>query len=53
MGIPEWNADGINELMDQMRAGDYDRVTRVVSDVGHKQPITLERFVRENAAAWR
>lgn len=53
MGIPPWNADGINELMDQMRAGDYQYVTRAVSDIGQKQPTTLEQFVRENAAAWQ
>lgn len=52
MGIPQWNADGINELMDQMRAGEYERLSTAVSDVGHKKPTTLEQFVRENAAAW-
>ncbi len=52
MGIPEWNADGINELMDQMRAGQYERLTHVVTAVGKKKSTTLEQFVRENAAAW-
>ena len=52
MGIPEWNADGINELMDQMRGGAYAVVTRAVAEVGHKTPTTLEQFVRENAAAF-
>jgi uncharacterized protein YbjT (DUF2867 family) len=52
MGIPEWNADGINELMDQMRAGAYAVVSKAVSEIGHKKPTTLEQFVRENAAAF-
>ena len=52
MGIPDWNCDGINELMDQMRADQYTMTTDVVSRVGHKAPTTLEQFVRENAAAW-
>jgi uncharacterized protein YbjT (DUF2867 family) len=52
MGIPEWSADGINELMDQMRSGAYATVTNVVEQVGHKKPTTLEQFVRENAAAF-
>ncbi len=52
MGIPEWNADGINELMDQMRSGSYATVTNVVAEIGRKKPTTLEQFVRENAAAF-
>jgi len=52
MAIPEWNADGINELMDQMRSGAYAIVSNAVEQVGHKKPTTLEQFVRENAAAF-
>jgi uncharacterized protein YbjT (DUF2867 family) len=52
MGIPEWNVDGINELMDQMRANKYAVTTDVVSNVGHRTPTTLEQYVRENAQAW-
>lgn len=52
MGIPEWNADGINELLDQMRAGQYARITTNVHDVGRKAPTTLAQFARENQAAF-
>jgi len=52
-GIPAWNADGINELMGQMRSGAYAIVTDVAEKVGHKKPTTLEEFVREYAAAFR
>lgn len=52
-GIPEWNADGILELCNQMRAGEYAKLTTVVKDVAKKQPIPLAEFVRENADAFR
>jgi uncharacterized protein YbjT (DUF2867 family) len=52
-GIPDWNAHGILELCDQMRAGEYARLTKVVSDVGKKDPITLREFVRENASTFQ
>jgi uncharacterized protein YbjT (DUF2867 family) len=52
MGMPEWNVDGINELMDQMRAGKYAVLSDVVKTVGHKTPVTLEQFVRENNQIW-
>jgi uncharacterized protein YbjT (DUF2867 family) len=52
MGIPDWNCDGINELMDQMRADQYAMTTDAVRAVGHKAPTTLEQFIRENARAW-
>ena len=51
-GIPEWLTDGINELMDQMRAGQYAVVSNAVRDVAKKQPITFAQFAREEAAAW-
>ena len=53
MGMPPWMADGINSLMDQMRAGEYARTTNVVREVTGKEPIRLSQFARENAAAWR
>jgi uncharacterized protein YbjT (DUF2867 family) len=53
MGIPEWNVDGINELMDQMRADKYAVTTEIVRNVGQKPPTTLEQYVRENARAWK
>jgi uncharacterized protein YbjT (DUF2867 family) len=52
-GIPAWNADGILELCDQMRAGEYARLSTVVQDVGKKEPVSLAAFVRENAAMFR
>jgi uncharacterized protein YbjT (DUF2867 family) len=52
-GIPEWNADGILELCDQMRAGEYAKLTTVVKDVGKKEPILLKAFLRENVGAFR
>jgi uncharacterized protein YbjT (DUF2867 family) len=53
MGMPEFVADSINELMDQMRAGQYTKTTTVVRDVAKKQPITFAQFAKENVAAWR
>ena len=52
MGMPEWNVDGINELMDQMRAGRYARLSSAVRDVGRKKPTSFAQFAREHAAAW-
>lgn len=52
MGIPQWNVDGILELMQQMRAGEYAKSTNVVREVGKKQPTTFAQFARDNAAAW-
>jgi len=51
-GMPPWLADGINELSQGMAEGKFDQATDVVQKVGHKQPITLEQFVRENQAAF-
>jgi uncharacterized protein YbjT (DUF2867 family) len=53
MGMPEWLADGVNELMEQMRAGAYEKLTTVVDEVGKKEPITLASFAREHAALFR
>ena len=53
MGMSEFSADAINQLMDQMRAGAYANTTPVVKDIAKKQPITFAQFARENAAAWR
>lgn len=53
MGMSEFSADAINQLMDQMRAGAYAKTTPVVRDIAKKQPITFAQFARENAAAWR
>jgi uncharacterized protein YbjT (DUF2867 family) len=53
MGIPAWQADGINELMDQMRAGQYARLSDSVSEVGKKDPNRLTDFVRQHAAVFK
>ena len=42
MGLPEWNVDGILELMDQMRAGEYAKLSNAVVEVGKKDPIRLK-----------
>lgn len=52
-GIPEWLTDGINELMDQMRIGQYAVLSNVIRDVARKQPTTFAQFAREQTAAWK
>jgi uncharacterized protein YbjT (DUF2867 family) len=52
-GIPQWNVDGINELSAGVKDGIFDVVTTVVRDVGGKDPITPEQFIREHAGALR
>ena len=52
-GIPEWNVDGINELSAGVKESRFDRVTTTVKEVGGKDPVTLERFVRERSDALR
>ena len=51
-GMPEWQADAINELSEEMKQGHFATVTDVVERVGKKTPVTLEQFVRENAGAF-
>lgn len=53
MGMSAWQVDGINELMDQMRGGEYARLTSAVSDVGKKDPNRLADFVRQHAGAFK
>jgi uncharacterized protein YbjT (DUF2867 family) len=53
MGMSAWQVDGINELMDQMRGGEYARLTSAVSDVGKKDPNRLADFVRQHAAVFK
>jgi uncharacterized protein YbjT (DUF2867 family) len=52
-GMPEWQADAINVLMADLRAGVYARLTDIVQTVGGKNPTTLARFIAENSAAFR
>ena len=51
-GLPEWTADAINELNAAMRQWRLAGVTDVVRRVGQKDPVTVEQFVREHAAAF-
>jgi uncharacterized protein YbjT (DUF2867 family) len=53
MGMAEWTADAINQLMDQMRAGMYAKLTTVVADVGKKDPVSLKTFITEHAGKFR
>jgi uncharacterized protein YbjT (DUF2867 family) len=52
MRMPEFVADALNELMDQLRAGGYAKATTVVRDIARKSPISFAQFARENAGAW-
>jgi uncharacterized protein YbjT (DUF2867 family) len=52
-GIPEWQADAINGLMANLRAGRFERLTDAVQKVGGTNPTTLARFIAENSAAFR
>lgn len=51
-GIPDWLADAINELNEQIKQGNFAPVTDVVRRVGKKTSITFEQFVRENVATF-
>lgn len=53
VGLPEWNVDGILELMDQMRAGEYERLSDAVSEVGKKDPNRFKDFVRQYAETFK
>jgi uncharacterized protein YbjT (DUF2867 family) len=51
-GFPAWQADAINELNAEMKAGHLGIVTDHVEEVGHKQPITLEQFIGDHLSAF-
>jgi uncharacterized protein YbjT (DUF2867 family) len=51
-GLPEWMADAVNELNLAMKQWRLAGVTDVVRRVGQKEPVTVEQFVREHAAAF-
>ena len=53
MGMPQWNVDGIIELMEQMRAGEYAKLSDAVFEVGKKDPIRFRDFVRQHADAFK
>ena len=51
-GMPEWQAEAISQLMDEVRGGKVAVVTGEVQRVTGKPPRTMEQFVRENRAAF-
>jgi uncharacterized protein YbjT (DUF2867 family) len=51
-GIAKYHAEGINELMTQLRAGEYDTVSTGVRTVTGRYPLPLMQFIEENLAAW-
>jgi len=52
VGIPQWNAEGITELSEEMARGNFARPTDVVRRLTGKSPKSLECFLRENLAAF-
>jgi hypothetical protein len=53
IGMPAWQADAINQLMADLKAGKYARLTDVVKTIGHKTPVTLEQFILANEKAFQ
>ena len=51
-GLPAWMADAVNELNASMKQWRLTGVTDVVRRIGRKEPVTVEQFVREHAAAF-
>jgi hypothetical protein len=51
-GVPEWMADGMNELYASY-TGYQAAVTDVVATVGKKQPTTFDQFARDFAAVFQ
>ena len=52
-GLPEWLADALGMLNELLADGKMATVTRVVEEVGKKEPITFDRFARDYAQAFR
>ena len=52
MGMPAWLADALNELNIGLKENRFGLVTDVVSAIGHKTPIDLESFIRDNIEAF-
>jgi hypothetical protein len=50
--MPQWQAEAICQLMDQLRAGTMSGPTDVVEKIAGKKPIPFDQFARENAAAF-
>lgn len=53
MGISEWLANGINELSQGLQEGIFANVTKIVREVGKKEPTTLVQFIQENINLFR
>jgi len=51
-GMPEWQAEGISQLMDDYRAGKMSAVTNDVERITGKKPRTVEEFATENRSAF-
>ena len=51
-GMPAWMTDAILGLAEQFRAGRADVVSNDVLDATGKAPVSFERFVRDNIAAF-
>jgi len=51
-GMPQWQAEAICQLMDQLRSGTMSGPTDVVEKIAGKTPISFDHFARENAAAF-
>lgn len=52
MGMPAWLADALNELNIGLKENRFGLVTDVVLAIGHKTPIDLESFIRDNIEAF-
>lgn len=51
-GIPEWMADGLNELYAAIRAGYCGFVTNTVEEVAKRKPISFDNFAHDFAEAF-
>lgn len=51
-GVPEWLADGLNELYADWRTGSISAVSPAVAGVAKKQPIPFGQFARDYAPAF-
>ncbi len=48
MGMPAWLVDALNELNTGMKENRFTAVSDSVQRIGHKAPVSIEQFVREN-----
>jgi uncharacterized protein YbjT (DUF2867 family) len=52
MGVPKWNIDALISLSQIIAAGYAARLNTSVQDLLGRAPISFERFVADNRAAW-